>query len=78
MAGYLWSDYGMRKKIEKMLMAKDLRIIGAEDEIDYLKRAIKLMDMALIEIASLPTTGGALARESIKKIREELGLCEPS
>ena len=39
-----------------------------------LKRQIKLMDEALMDIASLPTVGGAMAREAIRKIREDLGL----
>ena len=43
-----------------------------------LKKEVKLMDAALMDIASLPTVGGAMVRESIKKIREELELCEPS
>ena len=43
-----------------------------------LKRQIKLMDAALMDIASLPTVEGRIAREHIKRIRKEFGLCEPS
>ena len=67
-----------KKKIEIMLTAKKFRLVQAESKIEELNRQIKLMDDALMDIASLPTVGGAIARKAIRRIREELGLCEPS
>ena len=42
------------------------------EHIEKLKKEIKLMDHALMQIAALPTVGGALAREWIENIRKEI------
>lgn len=67
-----------KKKIGTMLTAKKIRLVQAEGKIEELKREIKLMDAALMDIASLPTIEGYIARKHIRRIRKELGLCEPS
>ena len=66
MAGGWWGDNMRKVKIWPWYIISELQ------------KQNKLIDEALMRIAALPTVGGAMARESIKKIREELGLCEPS
>jgi len=48
------------------------------DDIKKLELENRLMDEALMQIAALPTQGGALARQLIKDIRKQIGNKEVS